>query len=406
MIRELPEIFIFFVVILKTMEKKIVIGIVGAGAMGAGIAQVTTAAGHHTILTDTNSVMLNQASANHKKIMNSLVEKGKLSQQQASEILSRLVYAESLTALNEAGLVVEAIVENLDSKREVFSKLEAIVSAQCILASNTSSLSIASVASACKNPARVVGIHFFNPAPLMPLVEIIPSLTTQPETTMQAKTLVDSWGKVSVIARDTPGFIVNRIARPFYGEALRIYEEGIADMATIDWAMKEKGGFKMGPFELMDYIGNDINYKVTETVWEQFFYDPRYKPSLTQKRLFEAGLFGKKSGKGYYDYSPGAVKPEPDKNNELAYTIFMRVLVMLINEAAEALYLKIASREDIDLAMTKGVNYPKGLLKWADEIGLKKVLDEIEKLRETYMEDRYRPSVLLKKKVWEESTFW
>jgi 3-hydroxybutyryl-CoA dehydrogenase len=207
-----------------------------------------------------------------------------------------------------------------------------------------------------------------------------------------------------VECKDTPGFIVNRVARSFYGEAIRIYEEGIADFASIDWAMKKFGGFKMGPFELMDFIGHDVNYKVTETVWEQLFYDPRFKPSLSQKRLYEAGLFGRKSGKGFYDYS--SPMPEPKISDELGQAIFDRVLCMLINEAIDTVYLGIASKEDVDLAMTKGVNYPKGLLRWADEVGLGTVLENMESLMLEYEEDRYRPSVLLKKMVRENKRFY
>jgi 3-hydroxybutyryl-CoA dehydrogenase len=233
----------------------------------------------------------------------------------------------------------------------------------------------------------------------MPLVEIIPSITTGNATTEKSKAIIDSWKKVTVITKDTPGFIVNRVARPFYSESIRIYEEGYADFATIDWAMKEYGGFKMGPFELMDFIGSDVNYRVTESVWQQFFYEPRFKPSLTQKRLFEAGLFGKKSGRGYYDYSEGATMPEPNKNPQTGTYIFVRVISMLINEAIDSYYLGLASKEDLDLAMTKGVNYPKGLIQWGNELGLKNVYDTLMHLYSEYNEDRYRPCVLLKRLV-------
>ena len=238
----------------------------------------------------------------------------------------------------------------------------------------------------------------------MPLVEIIPAVQTSSETLNTTKSIVDNWGKVSVLTKDTPGFIVNRVARPFYGESLRIYEEGIADFATIDWALKEIGGFRMGPFELMDYIGNDINYTVTETVFTSFYFDPRYKPSFTQKRMIEAGYFGRKSGRGYYDYSKEL--PKADENRDLGKQILWRVLSMLINEAVDALYLNIASKEDIDLAMTKGVNYPKGLLMWADEIGLKNILSQLEDLYSEYKEDRYRPSPLLRRMVKQNKSFY
>jgi 3-hydroxybutyryl-CoA dehydrogenase len=274
-----------------------------------------------------------------------------------------------------------------------------------LLATNTSSLSVAAIAAACERPERVIGIHFFNPAPLMQLVEIVPAIQTSPDVAKQAKLLIESWGKLVVMAKDTPGFIVNRVARPFYGEALRILEEGIADVATIDWAMTELGGFRMGPFTLMDFIGNDVNYTVTETVFQSFFYDPRYKPSFTQKRLSEAGWLGKKTGRGYYDYSEGAQNPVAKQDAEMGEVIFARILVMLINEAADALYLRIASRDDIDLAMTKGVNYPKGLLQWADEIGIENCVHMLDALYYEYLEDRYRCSPLLRKMAKSKQTF-
>ena len=287
----------------------------------------------------------------------------------------------------------------MEIKKEVFTELENIVAETTLLATNTSSLSVASVGAALKNPSRIVGIHFFNPAPLMPLVEIIPAVQTSQETLYQAKSIIDAWGKVTVVCKDTPGFIVNRVARPFYGEALRIYEEGVADFATIDWAMTSIGGFRMGPFTLMDYIGNDVNYTVTETVFAAFYYDPRYKPSFTQKRFSEAGYLGRKSGKGYYDYSKGGSNPVAKEDRELGQLIFNRIIVMLINEATDALFLNIATKESIDLAMTKGVNYPKGLLLWADELGLDFVLSSLENLFSEYGEDRYRPSPLLRRMV-------
>jgi 3-hydroxybutyryl-CoA dehydrogenase len=382
------------------------IGIIGSGAMGAGIAQVAAMAGHTVLVFDNNREALDRAKANLGSTLSKLVEKQKLKGSEADEINQRTKYVSSLAELKDCGLVIEAIIEDLEIKQRLFAELESIVSENCILASNTSSLSIASIASSCKKAERVIGIHFFNPAPLMPLVEIIPGIVTDEKITKTSRELIDKWGKVTVLAKDTPGFIVNRVARSYYGESIRIYEEGIADFATIDWAMKTVGGFKMGPFELMDFIGNDINYKVTESVWTQFFYEPRFKPSLTQKRLYEAKLFGRKSGRGYYNYANGAEMPKPVEVEELGKSIFYRVISMLINEAVDSLHLGLASAKDLDLAMTKGVNYPKGLLKWADEIGLQIVLNILSGLYEEYQEDRYRPSVLLKRMAKEGKTFY
>ena len=382
------------------------VGIIGAGAMGSGIAQVAATAGHSVVLFDTKAEALSLSKSKLASVMDRLVEKGRLTSEEAQEIQKRISYADHMKALSESGIIIEAIIENLDVKKGVFSSIESLVSKDCILASNTSSLSIASIASACERSERVLGIHFFNPAPLMPLVEIIPAIQTADEITDEARNIIDSWKKVTVLAKDTPGFIVNRVARPFYGEAIRILEEGIADVATIDWAMKEIGGFRMGPFELTDYIGHDVNYVVTETVFKAFFFDPRYKPSFTQKRLVEAGRLGRKSGQGFYDYSPGAVNPKPNTDEALGTEIVNRITAMLINEAIDALFLNIASAKDIDLAMTKGVNYPKGLLAWADEKGLDVVLTQLEELYKNYCEDRYRPSPLLRKMVNEQKTFY
>ena len=364
--------------------------------MGAGIAQVAAQAGNYVVVIDTNEAVLNKAKHSLENTLSKLTEKGKLSAEKAADIFSLISWELSINKLNESDLVIEAIVERLDIKQTLFTELENIVSEQCILASNTSSLSVTSIASACKLPQRVIGIHFFNPAPIMELVEIVPALQTSQDIADKATIIIDSWYKKTVRTKDTPGFIVNRIARPFYSEAIRLYEEGVASIETIDHAMKVYGGFRMGPFELMDLIGHDVNYAVTETVWSSFYFDPRYTPSFTQKRLVEARWFGRKSGRGFYDYAENAIKNEPVLHEESAKEIFWRVLVMLINEAANALFLHIASKEDIDLAMTKGVNYPKGLLQWADEKGIAACVEMLDALYEVYHEDRYRCSPLLR----------
>ncbi len=380
------------------------VSVIGAGTMGMGIAQIAATKGHKVCLYDNYAGAIKNANKKIEKILNRLVEKKRISDLENKEIISRIHFSTKLEDIKKSSIVIEAIIENIKIKKDIFSKIEEIVDKDCIIASNTSSLSIASVASACEHAERVIGIHFFNPAPLMPLVEIIPAVQTSKNTLIEAKKIIDGWEKVSVIAKDTPGFIVNRVARPFYGEAIRIYEEGIADFATIDWSMKEIGGFKMGPFELMDYIGNDVNYIVTETVFKSFYFDPRYKPSFTQKRMMEAGYLGRKTGRGFYDYNNN--KPNEKNNRKLGKQILWRILCMLINEASDALFLNIASKEDIDLAMTKGVNYPKGLLAWADEIGVDNVLKQLEELYNEYCEDRYRPSPLLKKMARENKTFY
>jgi 3-hydroxybutyryl-CoA dehydrogenase len=380
------------------------VSVIGAGTMGAGIAQIAATNGHEVCLYDSFDGAIETAEIKLKKILNRLVEKERITQQENEAILGRINFTKQIKEVAGSGLVIEANIENLAIKQKVFTEVESLVDENCIIASNTSSLSIASIAAACKKAGRVVGIHFFNPAPLMPLVEIIPAVQTSESTLNKAKAIIDSWKKITVIAKDTPGFIVNRVARPFYGEALRIYEEGVADFATIDWAMREIGGFRMGPFQLMDYIGNDINYTVTETVFTAFYFDPRYKPSFTQKRMMEAGYLGRKSGRGYYDYSTDT--PKANEDRELGKKILWRILAMLINEAADTLFLNIATKEDIDLAMTKGVNYPKGLLAWADEIGIENVLQQLESLQAEYGEDRYRPSPLLKRMATINKTFY
>ncbi len=382
------------------------VGIIGGGTMGSGIAQVAATAGCLVKLYDTNTEELDKSKAALEKIMARLVEKGRIDEAEKTRIQDNISYVDSLKELSDSELTIEAIVENLDIKKKVFQELESYVSKKTIIASNTSSLSIASIASSLKKPKRCIGIHFFNPAPLMKLVEVIPAIQTSDKVLRKTTMNIQNWGKTVAVAKDTPGFIVNRVARPFYGESLRIYEEGIADFATIDWALKSIGGFRMGPFELMDFIGNDVNYVVTETVFKAFYYDPRYKPSFTQKRFSEAGYLGRKSGKGYYDYSEKATKPEPNQDVALAQKIFDRVLVMLINEAADALFWNIASAKDIDNAMTKGVNYPKGLLAWADEKGIDWCVQKLDELYDEYREDRYRCSPMLRRMNKENKTFF
>ena len=375
------------------------IGVIGAGSMGIGIAQVASTADCNIFLFDQNKSVSEQSIKKLEKILFRLIDKGKLNIVEKNSILKNITIVDSLESMKDSDLIIEAIIENITIKKELFSYMESIVSNDCVLATNTSSISITSLASSLKNPSRFIGIHFFNPAPVMSLVEIIPALQTKKYLVKEIHQLLINWNKKPVVAKDTPGFIVNRIARPFYSEALRIYEEQIADFATIDFAMKHIGGFKMGPFELMDFIGNDVNYAVTESVFKAFYYDPRYKPSFTQKQYADAGWHGRKSKKGYYDYSDGIELDSPSKDKKLLVEIFERILVMLINEAMDALYLGIASEEDIELAMIRGVNYPTGLINWGKEKSFSWVVRKIDTLYEIYHEDRYRCSPLLRIKA-------
>jgi 3-hydroxybutyryl-CoA dehydrogenase len=259
-------------------QSTINVAIIGSGTMGSGIAQVAATADCVVKLVDVNATALEKSKLALENTLSKLVEKEKIDANEKARIQANISYVTELSALADADLVIEAIVENIEVKRKVFAELESVVSKHCILASNTSSLSIASIAASCTSPERVLGIHFFNPAPLMQLVEVIPAVQTSEEVLQKTVQTISDWKKVVAVAKDTPGFIVNRVARPFYSESLRLYEEGVADFATIDWALKTIGQFRMGPFELMDLIGHDVNYVVTETVFTAFYFDPKFKP--------------------------------------------------------------------------------------------------------------------------------
>ncbi|MEU6974727.1 MULTISPECIES: 3-hydroxyacyl-CoA dehydrogenase [unclassified Streptomyces] len=287
------------------------VAVVGTGTMGQGIAQVALLAGHPVRLYDSAPGRAEEAVTGVAARLDRLVEKGRLDAPQRDAAVARLHAAAELAELADAALVVEAIVEQLAVKQRLFADLEELVGEDTVLATNTSSLSVTAIAGGLRLPGRFVGMHFFNPAPLLPLVEVVSGFATEPAAATRAYETARSWGKTPVRCADTPGFIVNRIARPFYAEALRLYEEGAADPATIDAALRESGGFRMGPFELTDLIGQDVNEAVTRSVWESFFQDPKFTPSLAQRRLVESGRLGRKSGHGWFPYAEGAVRPEP-----------------------------------------------------------------------------------------------
>lgn len=502
------------------LGKSAIVGVVGSGAMGAGIAQIAAAAGHIVKLYDARPEALEKANADIRKTFATLAGKGRMKPEEADAAAGRLQRAEHLNDLAGAMLVVEAVVENLDVKRQLFADLESVVTEDCILATNTSSISVTALAARLKFPGRFVGMHFFNPVPLMALVEVVCGLATEKRVADLIFDTAAAWGKFPVHAKSTPGFIVNRVARPYYAEGLRLLNEEAADPATIDAVMREAGGFRMGPFELMDLIGHDVNFAVTQSVFHAYFNDPRFTPSLVQQELVNAGFLGRKSGRGFYRYDEsGTTMPatEPPARFERAAVygsnaaidaivsrataagvsiarkgsasdndawiqcdgavlrltdgrsatqraaeqgvsnlvlldlaldfskamrlavsaadqcephayramvgllqaagyaisriedvpgmVVMRSVAMLANEAADAVNQGVCDPAAADLAMQKGVNYPRGPLAWADSIGLDYVLRVLKNLAQVYGEDRYRASPLIQKKVWSGARF-
>ena len=498
------------------LNRSCVVAVIGSGAMGVGIAQIAATAGHPVKLFDLRAGAAEQAAADLRRTLLKLAAKGRMSAHDAERAGERLQTVNSLAELADASLVVEAIVENLDAKRKLFLDLEAVVGEACVLASNTSSISITSIAAPLRVPQRLLGMHFFNPAPLMALVEVVSGLATDPECADTIFATAAAWGKSPVHTKSTPGFIVNRVARPYYAEALRLLGEEAGDVATIDAIMREAGGFRMGPFELMDLIGHDVNYAVTRSVFDAYYQDPRFTPSLIQLELVNAGYLGRKSGRGFYRHGAGvepalprteASAPRPNaiviypaghvaealtdrldragvvfcaaeaphadgrlfdadgcaihvtdgrSATQRAYDLetpelalldhmldptqatriacsfadqaspgarravigllqaaglavsllddvpglaVMRTVAMLANEAAEAVNQGVCDAAAADLAMQKGVNYPRGPLAWADAIGLENVMTVLDHLARAYGEDRYRCSTLIRRKV-------
>ncbi|MFJ1470985.1 3-hydroxyacyl-CoA dehydrogenase PaaH [Massilia orientalis] len=482
----------------QALEKNSVVAVIGSGAMGAGIAQVAAVAGHTVRLYDTRPEAVEKAIADIVKALARLVEKGRMGAAEADLARERIHAMRALDEAKDAALVVEAVVEDLDVKRALFADLEGIVGPDCVLATNTSSISVTAIGARLKRPGRLVGMHFFNPVPLMALVEVISGVATDKAVADTVVATGAAWGKNPVHAKSTPGFIVNRVARPYYAEALRLLLEQAGDPATIDAVMRDCGGFRMGPFELMDLIGHDVNYSVTQSVFNAYYGDPRFAPSVVQQELVNAGFLGRKTGRGFYRYGDDVVPPQAQAesaqqgaaqatlggadpvtaalkarvgSSEGAATIFltdgrsatqraldegrpdtilfdllldpvkatrialaradqcsaaawnaavglfqqagftvtrlddvpglavMRTVAMLANEALDAVNQGVCSAAAVDIAMQKGVNYPRGPLAWADAIGLHHVFTVLANLGATYGEDRYRVSPLLRRKL-------
>jgi 3-hydroxybutyryl-CoA dehydrogenase len=379
------------------------VSVIGAGAMGSGIAQVAAQAGHEVHLVDAVPGAAGAAVDRLTTALGKLAAKGRISDDDARAAADRLYSAESVADLPACRLVVEAIREDLDDKQALFRELSERQPAETLLASNTSSLDITAIGEHTAYPGRVLGLHFFNPPPLMRLVEVVRGTATSPETLAAAAELVSAWGKTPVQCTSTPGFIVNRVARPFYGEAQRMLQDGLADAATLDEALR-RAGFPMGPLELTDFIGQDVNLAVGTSVWEQTGHDPRYEPTRLQQDLVASGRLGRKSRQGIYAYAAdgSAVGAVPDEAR-LAELVggpveadpVARTVAMLVNEAVDLVARGEASAEDVDTAMVLGTNYPLGPIAWGQEIGLDVVRQQLEALDRAYPGGRYRPSPAL-----------
>ena len=356
------------------------IAVVGAGTMGVGIAQSAALAGLPTVMLDVQEDALARGRETMEGDLERRVERGRLSEDERREALELVSTTTSLEACADAPLVVEAVIEDLEVKRRVFADLEAVVGRETVLATNTSSLSVAGIAAATERPERVVGMHFFNPVPAMRLVEIVGGPSTDASAARRAEEVAERLGKTPIRVSDTPGFIVNRVARPFYLEALRLVEEGV-EPGRIDAAIRG-AGFRMGPLELADLIGHDVNLAVSESLFERYYYQPRFRPSHLQRSMVEAGLLGRKSGRGFYDY--GAEQQE--EVGEVAEHVALRVICCVVNEAYLALSEGVATAEDIDKAMKLGANHPRGPFEWAEEIGVQSILRMLDSLRDAYGE--------------------
>lgn len=371
------------------------VAVIGAGSMGSGIAQVAAAAGHEVVLVDAAPGAAQKGLDGIRAGLEKRVAQGKADSADVDALLSRITLADDARALPECSLVIEAIVERLEAKQELFGTLAARQPADTVLATNTSSLSVGAIGEGIAHPERIVGLHFFNPAPVMRLVEVVRGPRTGEDTLTAVTDLVRAWGKTPVQCLSTPGFIVNRVARPFYGEAQRMAAEGLAEPAVIDAALR-RAGFKMGPFELTDLIGQDVNLAVGTSVWEQTGHDPRYEPTDYQRDLVAAGRLGRKSGRGVYEYPAGPPAVDDAAVDALTTDVVhdpaARTIAMLANEAVDLVARGEATAEDVDTAMRLGTGYPRGPIEWGREIGFAEVADRLVELDARYPGGRYRVS--------------
>ncbi len=383
--------------------------------MGAGIAQLAARSGARTILHDPLPEALARGAQYARDGLGKEAAKGRLSAAEADAAAARIEPVGDLTAFASCELVIEAAPERLALKHELYKRLsEEIVGEECVLASNTSSLLVTAIAAAASKPERVVGMHFFNPAPVMRLLEVVAGEQSSEDALELAHATGEAMGKTVIRAHDGPGFLVNRCNRPFGLEALRLLQERIADIETIDRTVRMEGGFRMGPFELMDLVGIDTGFEISKSFFEQSFYEPRWRPSPISARYVAAGLHGRKTGRGYYDYSgsgphthPPHRPPDPDPPDgsadeevqPAAGGVLERIICQVINECAFALGEGVGSAADIDTGMVLGLNYPRGPLAWADQIGLDHVLAVLDGLWEEYHEERYRSAPELKRLV-------
>jgi len=388
---------------MPTLSRDTAVAVIGAGAMGSGIAQVAATAGHPVALVDAVTGAVEEAVARIIASLQRQEAKGRISSAQLEEIVERITPVESVAGLPPCGLVVEAVREDLETKRALFTRVAASQPADAVLATNTSSLDITAIAAGIPGPGRVIGLHFFNPPAAMRLVEVIGGAESAAEVLDAATELMRAWGKAPVRCTSTPGFIVNRVARPFYGEAQRMLMDGVADAATLDAAVRS-AGFRMGPLELTDFIGQDVNLAVGTSVWEQTGRDPRYEPTALQQQLVAAGHLGRKSGQGVYRYGPDgtALDAVPDEarvtellTGPLETNPLARTLAMLVNEAVDLVHRGEATAEDVDTAMTLGTNYPRGPIAWGRDIGYAVVAEQLAALDRAFPGGRYRPSPAL-----------